>query len=127
MKPLALRPPSGYISSIPPAPPLAGSLSMRLALWVAVAAGIFGIANLLAPAPRAATATEPVAKPYGLEKRELWTTSKVKGSPEPPAPYRMAKVYPKWKFFEALELVPVPGKKAWVVAERPGKVHVFDA
>ena len=38
----------------------------------------------------------------------------------------MAKVYPKLTFFEALELTPVPGEKAWVVAERPGKIYTFD-
>ena len=32
----------------------------------------------------------------------------------------------KLKFFEALELTPIPGQKAWVVAERPGKIFTFD-
>src|SRR5262249_2533035 len=30
-------------------------------------------------------------------------------------------------FSEALEIAPVPGKKAWVVAERRGKIFTFDA
>jgi uncharacterized repeat protein (TIGR03806 family) len=62
----------------------------------------------------------------GLEKREYWTTSKVKGSPEPPAPYQLVRTYPKLKFFEPLELVAMPGAKAWVIAERPGKVWTFE-
>ena len=70
---------------------------------------------------------QPVRKSSGLEKRELWTTSKVVGSPEPPAPYRLVPTYPKLKFDEALELTPIPGKPAWVVAERPGKIYRFDA
>jgi uncharacterized repeat protein (TIGR03806 family) len=70
---------------------------------------------------------QPVRKEFGLDKRELWTTSNVKGSPEPPTPYQLVPTYPKLSFFEALEITPVPGKKAWVVAERPGKLWVFDA
>jgi uncharacterized repeat protein (TIGR03806 family) len=103
---------------------------MRLAIWAAVVAGLAALATLVVPTAdrtTAAGAAQPVAKPFGLEKRELWTTSKVKGSPEPPDPYTVAKTYPKLKFFEALELCAVPGKNAWVVAERPGKVHLFDA
>lgn len=96
---------------------------MRHQLWAAVAAGAAAVALL----PFPADANQPVRKPFGLEKREPWTTSKVKGSPEPPDPFTLAPTYPKLKFFEALELAPVPGKKAWVVAERPGKVFTFDA
>jgi uncharacterized repeat protein (TIGR03806 family) len=66
-------------------------------------------------------------KATGIEKRELWTTSKVKGSPEPPDPYIMTRVYPKLKFDEALEIAAVPGKKQWGIAERKGKIYVFDA
>jgi uncharacterized repeat protein (TIGR03806 family) len=103
---------------------------MRFVLW-ATGIALTGVAALFATRttaePRAADQKEPVRKVSGIEKRELWTTSKVKGSPEPPAPYTMAKVYPKLKFFEALELCAVPGKQAWVVAERPGKIYYFDA
>jgi hypothetical protein len=103
---------------------------MRLALSLTVIA-LSGAAVVLASRstaePDASEQKEPIRKDSGLEKRELWTTSKVKGSPEPPAPYTMTRVYPKLKFFEALDIVAVPGKKAWVVAERPGKVYYFDA
>src|SRR4029078_10700780 len=102
---------------------------MRMTLWAAIIAGLAGTliysARSLNGEPSAARAAEPVKKPFGLEKRELWTTSKVHGSPEPPAPYRMTKDFPKVKFTEPLELTPVPGKKAWVVAERGGKIITF--
>lgn len=71
------------------------------------------------------SADAPVRKASGLEKREPWTTSKVVGSPDPPAPYRMAKAYPNLTFTEPLELVSVPGQKLWMVAERPGKLLTF--
>ncbi len=35
--------------------------------------------------------------------------------------------YPKLTFNQALEISPVPGKKAWVVAERYGKIYTFDS
>jgi uncharacterized repeat protein (TIGR03806 family) len=77
--------------------------------------------------PAKADDKQPVRKASGLDKRELWTTSKVKGSPEPPAPYQIARTYPKLSFDEPLELVTVPDKKIWVVAERKGKIWTFDA
>jgi uncharacterized repeat protein (TIGR03806 family) len=68
---------------------------------------------------------QPVRKASGLETRELWTTSNVKGSPEPPDPYQMVNAFPKNKFNEPLEMTPVPGKQQWVVAERGGKIYMF--
>ena len=97
---------------------------MRSLLWllvpcIAVAAYPFSKPH--------ATADSPVRKTTGIEKRELWTTSQVKGSPEPPDPYRIERVYPKLKFDEALEIAAVPGRKAWGIAERKGKLFTFDA
>ena len=85
------------------------------AVVVAVAASLISIAPTSAKPDR-------VRKASGIEKRELWTTSKVKGSPEPPDPYVMTRVYPKLKFDEALEIAAVPGQKAWGIAERKGKI-----
>lgn len=103
---------------------------MRTTLWTATIAGLAGITLYFDRSsqgePAAPCAAEPVKKPFGLEKREIWTTSRVKGSPEPPPPYRMVKAFSKMKFTEPLELTPVPGKKAWIVAERGGKILTFD-
>src|SRR5262245_37720394 len=99
---------------------------MRAFLYVAVAVGLFvGGAYLLVPSPTSARPGDdkPERKATGIEKRELWTTSKVKGSPEPPDPFIMVKAYPKLTFNEALELAAMPGKNAWLVAERPGKIY----
>jgi uncharacterized repeat protein (TIGR03806 family) len=76
--------------------------------------------------PLASEEGPPARKATGIEKREPWTTSKVKGSPEPPPPYQLVNAYPKTTFFEPLEIIPVPGKKAWAVAERKGKLFTFD-
>jgi uncharacterized repeat protein (TIGR03806 family) len=105
---------------------------MRNILWTLTAIAAFvAAAYTFAPPsgdtnPAEAKPAAPERKATGIEKRQLWTTSKVVGSPEPPDPYTVTKVYPKLTFFEALELTPVPGQKAWVVAERPGKIYTFD-
>lgn len=75
--------------------------------------------------------TVPVAraadtKAVGIAKRTLWTTSNVKGSPEPPAPYRVASVFPKLKFFEPLAMSAVAGTNRFVLAERRGRIYVFE-
>src|SRR4051812_34339892 len=63
----------------------------------------------------------------GIDKREAWTTSRVVGSPDPPPPYRLQKVFPDLKFNEALELAIIPGSDRWVVAERRGKIFTFSS
>ena len=67
-----------------------------------------------------------IRKPYGLEKRTLWTTSKVIGSPEPPPPYRTAPAFPKLpNFEEPLDLTFAPGTNRLFVAGRWGKIWSF--
>src|SRR5262245_53333478 len=68
---------------------------------------------------------EEKEKPAAPAKRVLWTTSKVKGSPDPPPPYRLEVAFPKIKFFEPLEVTAAPGTNRLFVAQRPGKVHSF--
>jgi uncharacterized repeat protein (TIGR03806 family) len=70
--------------------------------------------------PNAGHAEKPAKK-----KRVLWTTSKVKGSPEPPAPYRVEVAFPKVKFFEPLEMCAAKGTERLFVATRPGKAYSF--
>lgn len=70
-------------------------------------------------------ATSPPRKRYGIEKRRLWTTSRIRGAPEPPSPYRTEIVFPKLKFNEPLAMARVPGTNLLAVAERPGKIYTF--
>src|SRR5262245_17047218 len=72
-----------------------------------------------------AMSAEPVRKPYGIEKRELWTTGRLHGTPEPPDPYRAEDAFPKLKFFEPLSASMVPGQNRFGVATRPGKLYTF--
>src|SRR5690349_5162770 len=56
-------------------------------------------------------------KPFGIEKRELWTTSRVIGSPDPPPPYITEAAFPKLQFDHAVDVVPAPGSDRLFLAE----------
>ncbi len=63
--------------------------------------------------------------PFGLEKRVPWTTSKIQGTPDPPAPYRTVVAFPHLKFNEPLAMTSVPGSDRLFVVERFGKIYSF--
>ena len=66
-------------------------------------------------------------KAFGIDKRVLWTTSNVKGSPEPPPPYRTEPAFPKLpKLEEPLDLTYAPGTNRLFVAGRWGKIWSFE-
>lgn len=58
--------------------------------------------------------------------RVPWTNSRVKGSPEPPKPYSVQRIYPNLKFRNPVELVPVPNSEWMLLLQVDGKVFVFD-
>jgi uncharacterized repeat protein (TIGR03806 family) len=64
-------------------------------------------------------------KEFGLDKRVPWTTSHVKGSPEPPPPYRTEVAFPRLTFEEPLDLTYAPGTNRLFVAGRWGKIWSF--
>ena len=72
-------------------------------------------------------ADDPNKKPVvGIDKRVPWTSSHVKGSPEPPSPYRSEVAFRKLApFAEPLDLAYLPGGNRLAVAERRGKVFTF--
>src|SRR5947207_3125072 len=95
-------------------------------LWFAgtvLAVGIVSWCSYPTAAEPARAKGERVA--FGLDQRVPWTTSNVKGSPEPPPPYRTERAFAKLTFSEPLDLVPGAGTDRLFVAERWGKVHSF--
>src|SRR5947209_19635313 len=64
------------------------------------------------------------SRPFGIEKRTLWTTSRVLGSPEPPRPYSTEIAFPKRRFDHAVDLVSAPGSDRLFVAEHQSG-HIF--
>lgn len=58
-------------------------------------------------------------------ERLAWTTSRVHGSPEPPAPYRIAAGFPKLRFELPTCIEELPDGSRLIVTERGGKVFSF--
>lgn len=57
-------------------------------------------------------------KPFGIERRIPTTTSRVVGSPDPPPPYRVRRVYPNLKLNYPVAMARQPGTDfLWVVTE----------
>jgi len=65
-------------------------------------------------------------KPYGIDHRVPWTTSRITGSLDPPSPYSAEKVFPAIAFQNPVELVVAPGLERIFVAELNGKIFSFD-
>jgi putative heme-binding domain-containing protein len=66
-------------------------------------------------------AAEAVVTP----KRVPWTTSRVKGSPDLPSPYRLVPAFPDLKFKNPLDAEPIPGGNRMLVLEQKGKLLSF--
>ncbi|MGC3971389.1 MAG: PQQ-dependent sugar dehydrogenase [Pirellulales bacterium] len=58
-------------------------------------------------------------------KRPPWTTSRIKGSPEKPEPYRTTPAFPKLRFTLPSCVEEVPGTDRLLVTERDGKIFSF--
>ena len=71
------------------------------------------------------------ARPIRAEDRAVnssrvpWTTSRVTGSPEPPLPFKLERVFPKLKFAAPVDLCTAPGSDRWFVVEQLGKIYSF--
>lgn len=59
----------------------------------------------------------------GVQRRIPWTTSKVRGSPDPPLPYRAQRVFPNIHFQNPTVLSSAPGTDRLFVAEQTGKIY----
>lgn len=61
----------------------------------------------------------------GQLPRTPWTTSKVTGSPEPPPPYRIERVFPDLEFENPVCLISGPSKDRMFLVQLNGKVTSF--
>src|SRR6516225_1174209 len=76
--------------------------------WQGVLGVVLGLSGLLR-AERVDVRSDTARKPYGIDRRIPLTTSKVVGSPEPPPPYRVRRVYPDLKISYPIHVVHQPG------------------
>lgn len=105
-------------------------LILLVVAWGGVAAAMPGGENaadeppVAAPDPANDAAAD--ARPFGLTKRIPWTTSRITGSPEPPSPYLLERVFPHLTFAEPVSLVTCPGSPRLFLMELRGKIYSFD-
>src|SRR6187402_557247 len=66
-----------------------------------------------------------LAQDKPISSRPPWTTSRINGSPEPPAPYRLESVFPRLRFDRPTSLEEVPGTNRLLVTERAGRIFTF--
>ena len=64
-------------------------------------------------------------KPFGIEQRIPWSTSRMIDTPEPPSPYLLERVFPQLTFNQPVELLPVPGTDRMLVVEVAGRILTF--
>ncbi len=61
----------------------------------------------------------------GVQRRELWTTSRLTGSLETPPPFRTERIFSAIKFSEPVTIARMPGSDRLFVVELRGKIHSF--
>ena len=64
-------------------------------------------------------------QPFGIATRVPWTTSRLHGTPEPPHPYRVERVFPNLTFKNPLLLTCPPASDRLFVGEQAGKLYSF--
>jgi putative heme-binding domain-containing protein len=85
---------------------------------------LFFAATLFFAAALLFTLGEP---PYGIETRIPWTASMIRGTPDPPPPYRSVRAFPRLTFERPVDLQFAPGGDRLFVIEQFGKVFSFPA
>lgn len=56
-----------------------------------------------------------------------WTTSRIKGTPDPPLPFTIERVFDDVELTHPTEMIRVPGTDRWVVAETHARIRSFSA
>src|SRR2546426_246390 len=93
--------------------------------WFVLLAGLWGLAMSGRLTAEVGAVNPDSERPYGIEMRIPWITSRILGSPEPPSPYLAERVFPMLKFNEPVDLCAPPGIERWFVAELKGKLFSF--
>lgn len=105
---------------------------LTIVLAVQVVVAVFFAWWLWGPAPAVTrrgdladdSTSRPVA-PFGLDARTAWQTSRIRGTPDPPAPLVADAAFPHLRFRNPVALAVQPDAKRMWVAEQGGKVYSF--
>ncbi len=73
----------------------------------------------------AAEPTKPVDAGPAKSARVPWTTSRLVGSPDPPPPFKVVRVFPTLKFEHPTLIVHYPGSNRYIVGEQSGILSSF--
>jgi hypothetical protein len=90
---------------------------MRVGLLACAAIAIGSSAAVIA-------AAEPTAAARPA-RRVAWTTSRLRGAPDRPPPYRVQTAFPQLKFRQPVELSGAPAIDRLFVAEQAGRIYSF--
>ena len=82
-----------------------------------------GPAVILAAVAWSASPQDPKEPVVKAVPRKPWTTSKVVGSPDPPPPFKAARVFPEVKFHHPLLIARCPGTDRLFVGEQEGVLY----
>lgn len=101
------------------------SVSFFLDICVAVGLALSLPRNSVAQEKNDAEAAPSAAskQAYATRDRVEWTSSRVVGSPDPPAPYQLRVAYKGLQFDGPLSFAVLPGTKRIGIAERYGKIY----
>lgn len=99
----------------------------RLVRFVLVAIAAQLLPNMAVSQDAAAPSADVKPANTMPARRTPWTTSKITGSPSPPAPYIAERVFPSLTFDQPGEMVVFPGGKRFGLVEVKGKIFSFPA
>lgn len=86
----------------------------------------FGSCLWMGIAPLFGAGKAIVRKEFGIESRIPWTSSRLRGTPDPAPPYLTEVAFPGIKFDEPLNVATEPEGSRLFVAQRDGKIFAFD-
>jgi uncharacterized repeat protein (TIGR03806 family) len=102
------------------------SYSTALFRFRFIGAAVWAFAVASCPSFSADSTRAGAEKPFGIDRRVLWTTSHLTGSPDPPPPYRFTRAFPALQFKEPVFIAQDPLSERFMVAEyTPGKIYSF--
>ena len=85
-------------------------------------AAILLLANLLASQR---TASQLLGADSATTARPAWTTSRITGTPHPPAPYRVELAFAGVRFKTPTSITEIPATNVFLVTERDGCIYTF--